>query len=640
MTEHVRILHVEDSDRDAELVREVLLAEGLDCEIVRVETREQYIAALETRQFDLIVCDYTLPSFEGGEALEIAATKWSHLPFLFVSGTIGEEKAVEALKRGAAEYVLKQNLARLPSAVLRALSEAKERAERRKAEEALRASEQRTRALMENATDAILVTNIQGIVVEVNRAGEELFGRPRAEFAGCHFFDLLVADEREKARLRFEAILAGGAPGGQETIAMTADGRAVPIEISGSLVEIGGERLMLAIVRNVSERKQLEEQFRQAQKMEAVGRLAGGVAHDFNNLLTVILGYSAVINNQLAAEHPLRQEVEQIRKAGERAAALTQQLLAFSRTQVLLPQVIDVREVVTDIHAMLRRVIGEDIDLLMACDRETGRIKADRGQLEQVLMNLAVNARDAMPGGGKLTIETRNAVFGQADAREQATAQSGSYVMIAVSDTGSGMNAETKTHIFEPFFTTKEKGKGTGLGLATVYGIVKQSGGFIGVSSEPGHGTAFKIYLPRVEEELDSIPRLLPMASESARGTETLLLLEDEEGIRRLAREVLVSHGYTVIEISGWQSALELAARHPGPIDLVLADAAMPETGGPEIVSRLSALRPGIKILSMSGGADDAVLRRSVTGAGVAVLQKPFAHDDLARRVRQLLDAS
>src|SRR6266511_211347 len=300
-----------DSDRDAELVREVLLAESLDCEIVRVETREQYIAALETGQFDLIVCDYTLPSFEGGEALEIAAEQWSHIPFLFFSGTIGEEKAVETLKSGAAEYVLKDNLARLPSAVLRALSEARERAERRKAEEALRASEQRTRALMENA---------------------------------------------------MEAILAGGAPGGQETIAMTADGRAVPIEISGSLVEIGGERLMLAIVRNVSERKQLEEQFRQAQKMEAVGRLAGGVAHDFNNLLTVILGYSDVVNNQLPSEHPLRPEVEQIRKAGERAAALTQQLLAFSRTQILLPQVIDVREVVTDIHAMLRRVIGEDID--------------------------------------------------------------------------------------------------------------------------------------------------------------------------------------------------------------------------------------------------------------------------------------
>ncbi len=640
MPKHVRILHVEDSDRDAELVREVLLAESLDCEIVRVETREQYIAALETGQFDLIVCDYTLPSFEGGEALEIAAEKWSHIPFLFFSGTIGEEKAVETLKRGAAEYVLKDNLARLPSAVLRALSEARERAERKKAEEALRASEQRTRALMENAKDAILVTNIQGIVVEVNRAGEELFGRPRAEFAGCHFFDLLVADEREKARLRFEVILAGGAPGGQETIAMTADGRAVPIEISGSLVEIGGERLMLAIVRDVSERKQLEEQFRQAQKMEAVGRLAGGVAHDFNNLLTVILGYSDVVNNQLPAEHPLRQEIEQIRKAGERAAALTQQLLAFSRTQVLLPQLIDVREVVTDIHKMLRRVIGEDVDLLMVCDRETGRIKADPGQLEQVLMNLAVNARDAMPGGGKLTIETRNAAFGEADAREHVTAQPGSYVLIAVSDTGAGMDAETKTHIFEPFFTTKEKGKGTGLGLATVYGIVKQSGGFIQVSSEPGHGTAFKIYLPRVEEEFGSHRRPLPPAIGSARGTETILLLEEEEGLRRLARDVLENHGYTVIETPGWQSALELAAQHRGPIDLLLADAVMPDTSGVEIVPRLSALRPGIKILSMSGEANDAVLRRSLTEAGVGVLQKPFAPGDLARRVRQLLDAS
>jgi two-component system, cell cycle sensor histidine kinase and response regulator CckA len=291
MTERVRILHVEDSARDAELVREALLAE-LDCEILRVETREKYIAALESRQFDLIVCDYTLPSFQGDEALVIAGKKWPHIPFLFFSGTIGEEKAVETLKKGAAEYVLKQNLARLPSAVRRALLEARERAERRRAEEALRASEQRTRALMENAKDAILVTNIQGSVVEVNRAGEALYGRPRAQFIGRHFLDLLVAEEREKFRPRFEAILAGGAPGGQETTAMTADGRAVPIEISGSLVEIGSERLVLAIVRDVSERKQLEEQFRQAQKMEAVGRLAGGVAHDFNNLLTVILGYS------------------------------------------------------------------------------------------------------------------------------------------------------------------------------------------------------------------------------------------------------------------------------------------------------------------------------------------------------------
>ncbi len=640
MTEHVRILHVEDSSRDAELVREALLAEGLGCEILRVETREQYVAALETGRFDLIVCDYTLPSFEGAEALEIAAAKWPHIPFLFFSGTIGDEKAVETLKKGAAEYVLKDNLSRLPSAIRRALSEARERGERRRAEEALRASEQRTRALMENAKDVILVTNIRGIVVEVNHAGEELFRRSRGEFAGRQFFDLLAADEREKVRRRFESALAGRALEAQETIAVTADGQTVPIEISGSLVEIGGERLMLAIVRDVSERKRLEEQFRQVQKMEAIGRLAGGVAHDFNNLLTVILGYSDVVNSQLPAGHPLRQEVEQIQKAGERASALTRQLLAFSRTQVLVPQLIDVAEIVTDIDKMLRRLIGEHIDLSTVCDPGTGLVKADPGQLEQVLLNLAVNARDAMPGGGKLTIKTRNAEVGEADAREHATAEPGSYVMIAVNDTGAGMDAETKAHIFEPFFTTKERGKGTGLGLATVYGIVKQSGGFIRVSSEPGRGTSFEIYLPRVEEELNSPRRRFPPAPERARGTETLLLLEEDEGLRRLAREVLENHGYKVIEASGWQTAIELAAQYPGPIDLVLADAVMPETGGQAIVSRLSALRPGVKILSMSGDTGDAVLRPGAPDAGVALLQKPFAPGDLARRVRQLLDAS
>jgi CheY-like chemotaxis protein len=339
-----------------------------------------------------------------------------------------------------------------------------------------------------------------------------------------------------------------------------------------------------------------------------------------------------VVNNQLPADHPLHQEVEQIRKAGERAAALTRQLLAFSRTQVLLPQLIDVGEIVTDIDRMLRRLIGEDIDLVTICDPRTGRVKADPGQLEQVLMNLAVNARDAMPGGGRLTIETRRVDFDEADAREHVSARPGSYVMIAVSDTGSGMDAETKAHIFEPFFTTKEKGKGTGLGLATVYGIVKQSGGFLRVSSEPGSGTMFKICLPRVEEEPDSRRPPPPPALENARGTETVLLLEDEEGLRRLGRQALEDHGYTVVEASGWPSVLDRAARLP-PIDLVLTGVALPESGGPEIVSRLSALRPGIRILSMAGSANDAM------DAGVAHLQKPFVPGDLVRSVRQLLDS-
>jgi two-component system cell cycle sensor histidine kinase/response regulator CckA len=384
---------------------------------------------------------------------------------------------------------------------------------------------------------------------------------------------------------------------------------------------------------DASERKSLEDQLRQAQKMEAVGRLAGGVAHDFNNLLTVILGYSHTVKDELPADHPIQREVEEIRKAGEQAAGLTRQLLAFSRKQVLLPQVLDVIAVVANMEMMLRRVIGEDIDLRTFSDPATGRIRADRGQLEQVIMNLAVNARDAMAKGGKITIETLNVEFDDASARGEVASHPGSYVMVAVSDTGAGMDADTKSHIFEPFFTTKEKGTGTGLGLATVYGIVKQSGGFVYVYSEPGHGTTFKIYLPRVEEEPDAPGRVAPI-TKSTRGSETLLLVEDEEAVRRLAREVLLRQGYRVLEADGWPSGLEIAATHPDPIHLVVTDVVMPGMTGPEGVSRVSVLRPGIKVLYMSGYTDDALIHRGVLGTEVALLQKPFTPGDLARRVR------
>jgi CheY-like chemotaxis protein len=346
-----------------------------------------------------------------------------------------------------------------------------------------------------------------------------------------------------------------------------------------------------------------------------------------------------VVLNKLTADHPLCPEVQEIRKAGERAAALTGQLLAFSRMQVLLPQVLDLNAVVTHVYKMLRRLIREDIDLRTACAPATGRVKADQGQLEQVLMNLAVNARDAMPEGGVLTIGTRNAEVDVAYAREHVPMEPGSYVMLSVSDTGTGMDAKTKGRIFEPFFTTKEKGKGTGLGLATVYGIVKQSGGFIWVSSEPGHGTSFEIYLPRVDEKaVHAGGYRTPQAREGVGGTETLLLVEDEEGVRRLTREVLEEHGYTVLEASDWQSALGLAGSHGGPLHLLLTDVVMPEMGGPEVASRLSALRPGIKVLYMSGYTNYAVFHRGLLDAGVAFLQKPFSPNELARRVRELLD--
>jgi len=375
----------------------------------------------------------------------------------------------------------------------------------------------------------------------------------------------------------------------------------------------------------------------QSQKMEAVGRLAGGIAHDFNNLLTVITSYSDLLLQDLGADDPKREDVEQVRKAAEGAAALTRQLLAFSRQQVLAPRVVSLSVVVQGVEKMLRRVIGEDVDLVTALDPVVGSVKADVGQLEQVLMNLAVNARDAMPAGGKLTIETANVEHDPDYAREREATPVRRFVMLAVSDTGIGMDEATKARIFEPFFTTKEAGKGTGLGLATVYGIVQQSGGFIWVYSEPGHGTTFKIYLPQVEAPLEgravgAAPGDLP------RGTETILLVEDAAAVRAVTRQVLERQGYTVLEAAHGAAALQTAAGHPGPIHLLLTDVVMPVLSGRQLADQLARLRPDAKVLYASGYTDDAVVRHGVLEAGISYLQKPFTADSLARKVREVLD--
>ena len=459
--------------------------------------------------------------------------------------------------------------------------------ERRQVERRIQERTTFLNALVEHSPLGILVLDPDHRVQIANPAFVSLFGYSPEDLQGRNPDDLIALGD-DALRAEAAAFTRDGLAG-HPVHAVTArrrkDGTLVEVELYGvPLLENGRLIGVYALYQDLTERRRLEEQFRQAQKMEAVGQLAGGIAHDFNNLLTVILGYSDVVLNKLSADHPLCEEVREIQKAGERAAALTGQLLAFSRMQVLLPQLLDLNAVVTHVYKMLRRLIGEDIDLQTVCDPATGRVKADPGQHEQVLMNLAVNARDAMPEGGKLTIGTRNAEVGWAYAREHVPMEPGSYVMLSVSDTGSGMDAETKRRIFEPFFTTKEKGKGTGLGLATVYGIVKQSGGFIWVSSEPGHGTRFEIYLPRVEEDADhAAGRPAPQVREGVGGAETLLLLEDEEGVRRLAREVLEEHGYTVLEASGWQSAIGLAESHGGPIHLLLTDVVMPEMGGPEV---------------------------------------------------------
>jgi signal transduction histidine kinase/CheY-like chemotaxis protein len=391
------------------------------------------------------------------------------------------------------------------------------------------------------------------------------------------------------------------------------------------------------LAAQMAERKKLEQQFLQAQKMEAIGRLAGGVAHDFNNLLTAIIGYSDLVLMRTPPDDPLRNDLDEIRKAGERAATLTQQLLAFSRKQILQPKLIDLNTTVIDTTRMLRRLVGEDVEMVTVLKQGLWQVKADPGQIEQVLMNLAVNARDAMPGGGKLTVETANSNLDEGYAGSHLSVAPGKYVMLAVSDTGCGMDSHTQAQIFEPFFTTKEQGKGTGLGLATVYGIVKQSGGHVWVYSEVGRGTTFKVYLPQACGEADA----LESQSQSMtipRGMETVLLVEDDLQVSKFAAQVLGELGYRVIVASNGTEALEVASSARAEINLVLTDVVMPKMGGKQLADELRSLTPDVKVLFISGYTQDAIVNHGILDPGIAFLHKPFTPGELARKVRQALD--
>jgi two-component system, cell cycle sensor histidine kinase and response regulator CckA len=391
----------------------------------------------------------------------------------------------------------------------------------------------------------------------------------------------------------------------------------------------------VAIKRDISERQALEAQLRQAQKMEAVGRLAGGVAHDFNNLLGVIQGYGELLLKQVERGQPQREKLEQILTATQRAANLTRQLLAFSRRQVLEPRVLDLNAVVAESEKLLRPLVGEDVEIVVEAAPDVGRFRADAGQIGQVLMNLATNARDAMPGRGRLLIETANVVWDDREAQKRFNARAGRYVRLSVEDTGMGMDAEIRAHVFEPFFTTKERGKGTGLGLATVYGIVKQSGGVITVDSEPGRGTRFDIFLPRVAGPADP-PKPAP-APRVVTGTETILLAEDEDSLRNLARDLLAENGYRVLAAASGEEALAVAAAHRGPIRLLLTDVVMPGMSGQELAERLRPLRPEMAVVYMSGYAEEAIAQRGTLARGARLMTKPFSIDDLARCVRDVL---
>jgi len=507
--------------------------------------------------------------------------------------------------------------------------------ERKRTEEQLLENERRYRLLFQSNPEAMWVYDCDTLrFLAVNDAAVARYGYSEQEFLA-----MTVRDIRPVSELaRFEETLhnqTGGTFTGFRH--RRKDGTLIDVDIESQPITLAGVPARLVLARDTTERRQLEDQLRQAQKMEAVGQLAGGIAHDFNNLLTAILGSTQLLLHATPPEDGRREDVEEIKNAGRRAAELTRQLLAFSRRQVLAPKVLDMNTVVSQMDKMLRRLIVEDVELVTQLAGDLGPVSADPGQLEQVLLNLAVNARDAMPRGGRLTIETANVFLTEEYSERHHRLPPGQYVLLAVSDTGVGMDEATQKHLFEPFFTTKEVGKGTGLGLATVYGIVKQSGGYIWVYSEPGHGTTVKVYLPRVSGAAEPLP-VAAATPELRRGSETVLLVEDAPPVRSLARKSLESYGYTVLEAADGPAALELSAGHARGIDILVTDVVMPGMSGRELAERLAPARPAMRVLYTSGYTDDAMVRQGVLRAGVAFLQKPFIPETLARKVREVLD--
>jgi two-component system, cell cycle sensor histidine kinase and response regulator CckA len=502
--------------------------------------------------------------------------------------------------------------------------------ERKKAEEIFRT------AFNANPEPITIATIAEGRYIDVNESFLRITGYRREEVIGRTSLELnFWVRPEDRARL-VELLWEQDSVHNLEITYRTKSGEERVALDSAEAIEIAGQECIIAILRDITEQKFLENQLRQTQKMEAVGQLSGGIAHDFNNLLGVIIGYSEILENRLPQNDPLLKECLQIKKAGQSAASLTRQLLAFSRQQVLEPKVLDLNAIVLHVERMLRRLIGEDIDLKAALGSGLGCIKADQSQIEQVIINLAVNARDAMPHGGKLLIETAQVDLDEDYARRHPPQKPGAYVLLTVADTGTGMDAETQSRIFEPFFTTKELGKGTGLGLSTVYGIVRQSGGHIWVYSEPGHGTTFKVYLPLVEQSVQ-VARPATGTTRSLRGAETILLVEDEEALRELTRSLLEGAGYTVLEADRPEKALEIAIQHSEPIHLMLTDMVMPAMNGRELAANLATIRPATKVVYMSGYT--GFTHPGLAGSGITLLSKPFTRDGLLRKLHEVLES-
>lgn len=614
MERSLRLLLVEDNPGDEELVRE-WLDHGEFCrfDVSTVSTLEAARESLSESMFDAIILDLTLPDSQGVETVAQLRAACDTVPILVLTGSSSDDIRLQAFQAGAQDFYGKNES---PGNVLaRGILYTVERF-------CVNMQQHYLEGLVASSPDAVLVVDLCGIVQFVNQAALDLFGKSRDDLLG-DLFPFSVDD------------------GLMVEIAVARNGERRVAEMRVTGIEWVGQPAYLATLRDRTEYKQIEDQLRQSQKMEAIGRLAGGVAHDFNNLMTVVNGYVEVLLQDESVSAGQRDMLEHIGEAGQRASALTRQLLAFSRKSVLIVEPLPLNDVISKAAKLLRRLIGEDIELELALDPAAGEVLADRTQLEQVIVNLAVNARDAMATGGRIRIETSRVTVEtplKAPPDHAPQLEVGEYARMSVSDTGTGMTPEVRSKIFEPFFTTKEQSKGTGLGLSTVYGIVSQLSGRVTCYSELGKGTEICIYLPPSHQAPAAARKTTSAEPVDSRGTETVLLVEDDDNVRELCRRILTSYGYEVLGAGDGATAITLARDHEGPVHLLLTDVVMPDMTGPELAKRIAELYPGTRMLLISGYSDDAIDRRGVTTGDLEFLQKPFTRASLAGKVREVLD--